>query len=120
MKLLMKLKQKSKRDYLTTLSGFVVTKDEFNIVDDNDRQIQNFILYRNDIEFKELEKVKEELKENPKEELKEKPKEELKEKVKEELKEKPNEKPDEDIKQKKIKKPRKSKKTLEVEDVKKD
>lgn len=50
----MKLKEKSVRDFLVTQSGFTITK-EYSEVDDNDKEVQSFIINRNDIFIKNVE-----------------------------------------------------------------
>lgn len=51
-KILMKLKQTSVRDFLVTQSGYSVLKDEYTLVDDDDKEIQSYIMNRNDILIK--------------------------------------------------------------------
>ena len=55
-KIMLKLKKKSQRDFLTTPSGFTVNK-EWSEVDDKDPTIQGYLHYRNDIDIKEVSKV---------------------------------------------------------------
>ena len=77
-----KLKEDSTRQFLTTPSGYTITKDEFVEVDDEDKTIHAYIINRRHIIMKE---VTEEAKiEEPKEEIIEKPKEEIIEEPKEE------------------------------------
>lgn len=52
-KILIKLKKESVRESLTTISGYYITKDKFVEVEDTDKDIESFILYRNDVVIKD-------------------------------------------------------------------
>lgn len=54
--LMIKLKKDSKREFLTTPSGYSIKKDKYTEVDDKDITIQGFLLNRNDIDFKSTSK----------------------------------------------------------------
>lgn len=57
-KILIKLKDNSTRFFLTTMSGYSIFRNEWTEVNDNDKEIQRIITYRNDIELKDI-KMKE-------------------------------------------------------------
>ena len=54
-KILIKLKKDSIKQFLTTSSGYTITKDEFAEVDDKDPNIHAYIINRDDIEIADLE-----------------------------------------------------------------
>jgi len=51
-----KLKNDSHRQHLTTMTGYTINR-EYSIVDDNDREVQRYILNRDDVLIKELDKT---------------------------------------------------------------
>lgn len=84
-----KLSEKSQRQFLLSQSGYVINKEEFTEVDDEDRDIHSFLINRTDIIIgdEEYEKPKEKVAEQkiikPKKEEKkvEKPKKEKKKEI---------------------------------------
>lgn len=62
-KILIKLKESSIKQFITTQRGYAILKNEWTEVEDGDREISRIILYRNDIDIKEIIKD-EDIKEN--------------------------------------------------------
>ena len=56
-----KLNENSVKDFLTTQSGYTITKEDFCVVDDNDVTIHSYIINRDDLiieDFKEKKQKK--------------------------------------------------------------
>lgn len=53
-KVFVRLKKDSVRDRLSTISGYSIVKEEYTEVDDNEQDIKSILIYRNDVEIKDV------------------------------------------------------------------
>lgn len=56
-KIKLKLNEKSDKKFLTTRSGYVITKENETLVDDNDAEIQTILHNRKDIEMHPVKEI---------------------------------------------------------------
>ena len=68
-KILIKLQEKSTKQFITTQSGYAILRNEWTEVNDDDREIKRILLYRNDIDIKEVTSVEDIKEEDIKEEV---------------------------------------------------
>ncbi len=53
-KILIRLKADSKKQFITTMSGYTILKDKWTIVEDSDIEISRIIMNRNDIDIEDI------------------------------------------------------------------